>query len=139
MARAWARRGSWAGSSGAERPTRWTALALAPLALWAHIIMLGNRGLLNPQREPCMRSDGDKRMPIKLLEQMAKEPLPMLVRETDPRNKVRALEAAGLVHALVSEDQDAVLVCLTEKGRRAIKPKAGIAPPPDGSTRQRRL
>ncbi|MDN8617530.1 hypothetical protein [Variovorax ginsengisoli] len=38
-------------------------------------------------------------------------------------NKVLALKAAGLVHTLESEDQDEMLVCLTEEGRRALEPE----------------
>jgi len=54
---------------------------------------------------------------------MGEEALPMLVRESDCMSKVLALKAAGLVHTYESEDQDEMLVCLTDKGRRA----AGIA------------
>lgn len=71
-------------------------------------------------------------MPLKLLEKMGAEPLPMLVCEKGSKNKVRALKAAGLVHALESEDQDALLVSLTEKGQRAVKSKKGNAPPESG-------
>ena len=60
-------------------------------------------------------------MPLELLAQMGKEPLPMLVREDDSMNKVLALKAAGLVRALESEDQDELLVSLTDKGRRALQ------------------
>jgi len=60
-------------------------------------------------------------MPLELLAQMGKEPLPMLVREDDSVNKVLALKAAGLVRALESEDQDELLVSLTDKGRRALQ------------------
>lgn len=59
-------------------------------------------------------------MPLKLLTRMGEEPLPMVVREEESKNKVHALKAAGLVHALESEDHDELLVSLTEKGRRAI-------------------
>ncbi|SEB09940.1 hypothetical protein [Variovorax sp. YR216] len=62
-------------------------------------------------------------MPLKLLARMGKESLPMLVRENDSMNKVLALKAAGLVHALESEDQDEMLVNLTDKGRRALEPQ----------------
>ena len=64
-------------------------------------------------------------MPLELLAQMGKEPLPMLVRENDSVNKVLALKAAGLVRALESEDQDELLVCLTDKGRRALQHRPG--------------
>lgn len=47
--------------------------------------------------------------------------LPMLIRENDSMNKVLVLKAAGLVRALESEDQDEMLVCLTDKGRRAFE------------------
>ena len=60
-------------------------------------------------------------MPLKLLAQMGRNALPVLVRESDSMNKVLALKAAGLVHALESEDQDEMLVCLTEEGRRALE------------------
>ena len=60
-------------------------------------------------------------MPLKLLAQMGRNALPVLVRESDSMNKVLALRAAGLVHALESEDQDEMLVCLTEEGRRALE------------------
>ena len=62
-------------------------------------------------------------MPLKLLAQMGRNALPVLVRERDSMNKVLALKAAGLVHALESEDQDEMLVCLTEEGRRALEPE----------------
>ncbi|MDM0072364.1 hypothetical protein [Variovorax sp. J31P207] len=62
-------------------------------------------------------------MPLKLLAQMGRNALPVLVRESDSMNKVLALKAAGLVHALESEDQDEMLVCLTEEGRRALVPE----------------
>ena len=62
-------------------------------------------------------------MPLKLLAQMGRDALPVLVRESDSINKVLALKAAGLVNALESEDQDEMLVCLTEKGRRALEPE----------------
>ena len=62
-------------------------------------------------------------MPLKLLAQMGRNALPVLVRESDSMNKVLALRAAGLVHALESEDQDEMLVCLTEEGRRALEPE----------------
>ena len=62
-------------------------------------------------------------MPLKLLAQMGKDALPVLVRESDSMNKVLALKAAGLVHALESEDQDEMLVSLTEEGRRALEPE----------------
>ena len=62
-------------------------------------------------------------MPLKLLAQMGRNALPVLVRESDSMNKVLALKAAGLVHALESEDQDEMLVCLTEEGRRALEPE----------------
>ncbi|MEJ8814520.1 hypothetical protein WKW77_25810 [Variovorax ureilyticus] len=64
-------------------------------------------------------------MPLKLLAQMGKEPLPTLVRKDDSKNKVLALKAAGLVYALESEDEDEMLVCLTDKGRRALEPTPG--------------
>lgn len=60
-------------------------------------------------------------MPLKLLAQMGRNALPVLVRESDSINKVLALKAAGLVNALESEDQDEMLVCLTEEGRRALE------------------
>ena len=60
-------------------------------------------------------------MPLKLLAQMGRNALPVLVRESDSMSKVLALKAAGLVHALESEDQDEMLVCLTEEGRRALE------------------
>ena len=60
-------------------------------------------------------------MPLKLLAQMGRNALPVLVRESESMNKVLALKAAGLVHALESEDQDEMLVCLTEEGRRALE------------------
>jgi hypothetical protein len=63
--------------------------------------------------------EGDKRMPLKLLAQMGRNALPVLVRESDSMNQVLALKAAGLVQALESEDQDEIL-CLTEEGRRAL-------------------
>lgn len=66
-------------------------------------------------------------MPLALLAQMGKEALPMLVREDDLRNKVLALREAGLVRALESEDQDEVLICLTDKGRQALSPSPGDA------------
>ena len=62
-------------------------------------------------------------MPLKLLAQMGRNALPVLVRESDSMNKVLALKAAGLVHALESEDQEEMLVCLTEEGRRALEPE----------------
>ena len=66
-------------------------------------------------------------MPLKLLAQMGRDARPTLVRESDSMSKVLALKAAGLVHALESEDQDEMLVCLTEEGRRALEPGATIA------------
>jgi hypothetical protein len=60
-------------------------------------------------------------MPLKLLAEMGKEALPILIRENDCMNKVLVLKAAGLVRALESEDQDEMLVCLTDKGRRAFE------------------
>ena len=62
-------------------------------------------------------------MPLKLLAQMGKAGQPILVRENDCVNKVLALRAAGLVHALDSEDEDEMLVSLTDKGRRALEPE----------------
>jgi hypothetical protein len=60
-------------------------------------------------------------MPLKLLAQMGADASPVLVRESDSIYKVRALKAAGLVRAFESEDQDEMLVCLTDHGRRALE------------------
>lgn len=61
-------------------------------------------------------------MPFEFLAQMGAGPHPRIIRDEEDIERVRVLQAAGLLDAAESEDKDEVIIYgLTENGREALK------------------